>query len=123
MYKKFNNCLTRVTKAAKRMHYIKQFEDCKYDQLKSWKIIRELVYIRNLKITTLFTLLNINNQEIYDPYTITEAFNEFFCSIADKVQQTLTKPASEFHYKTYLTRPVLPLIYLDPPIPHEIYYS
>ena len=44
IYKKYSNCLTRVKKAAKRMHYIKQFENCKYDQLKTWKIIRELVY-------------------------------------------------------------------------------
>ena len=35
--------------------------------------------------------------------------------LTDKVQQTLTDPASEFRYKTYLTRPVLPTIYLDPP--------
>ena len=56
-----------------------------------------------------------------DPYTVTEAFNEFFCSVANKVQQTLTKPVIEFHYKTYLTTPVLSIIYLDLPTPHEIY--
>ena len=37
------------------------------------------------------------------------------------VQQTLTEPVSEFHYKTFLTRPELPSIYLDPPSPYEIY--
>ena len=33
----------------------------------------------------------------------------------------MTNSVSEFHYKTYLTSPVLPSIYLDPPIPHEIF--
>ena len=55
-----------------------------------------------------FTLLNINNQEIDDPYTTIEAFNEFFCSFADKIQQTLTKPVSEFHYKPTQPDPYCP---------------
>ena len=103
------------------MHYIKQFEDCKYDQFKTWKIIREHVYTSKTKNNHYFPSLNFNNQEIDDPYTVTEAFNEFFCSVANKVQQTLTKPVIEFHYKTYLTTLVLSIIYLDLPTPHEIY--
>ena len=67
------------------MHYIKQFENCKYDQLKTWKIIRELVYISKPKENDSFTALNVNNQEIDDPCTISEAFNEFFCGVADKI--------------------------------------
>ena len=121
IYKKYSNCLMRVKKAAKRMHYIKQFEKCKYNQLKPWKIIRELVYTSKPKKNDSFASLNVNNQEIDDPYTISEAFNEFFCSVADKIQQTLTNPVSEFYYKTYLISPVLPSIYLDPPTPHGIY--
>ena len=103
------------------MHYIKQFENCKYDQPKTWKIIRELAYTLKPNENDSFTLLNISNQEIDDPYTISEAFNEFFCSVADKIQQTLTNPVSKLHYKTYLTSPVLPSIYVDPPTPDEIY--
>ena len=103
------------------MHCIKRFENCKYDLLKSWKIIRELVYTSNPKENNSFTSLNISNQEIGDSYTISEAFTDFFCSVADKIQQTLTYPVSEFHYKTCLTSLVLPSIYLDPPTPHEIY--
>ena len=121
IYKKYSNCLTRVKKAAKRMHYIKQFENCKYDQLKTWKIIRELVYTSKLKKNDSFALLNVNNREIDDAYAISEAFNEFFCSVADKIQQTSTNPVSEFHYKTFLTSPILPSIYLDPPTPRETY--
>ena len=37
------------------------------------------------------------------------------------IQQSLTNPVSKFDYKTYLTSPVLPFIYLDPPTPQEIY--
>ena len=121
IYKRYSSCLMRVKKAAKRMHYIKQFENCKYNQLKTWKIIRELAYTSKPKKNDSFASLNVNNQEIDDPYTISEAFNEFFCSVADKIQQTLTNPVSEFYYKTYLISPVLPSIYLDPPTPHEIY--
>ena len=67
------------------MQYIKQIENCTYDQLKTWKIIRELVYTWKSKENDSFTLLNINNQEIDDPCTRSEAFNEFFCSVADKI--------------------------------------
>ena len=63
------------------MHYIKQFENCKYDQLKTWKIIRELVYTLKLKKNDSFALLNVNNREIDDPYAISEAFNEFFVAL------------------------------------------
>ena len=55
------------------MHYIKRFENCKYDQLfKTWKIITELKYASKPKENDSFTSLNINNQEIDDPYTISE---------------------------------------------------
>ena len=82
------------------MHYIKRFENCWYDQLKTSKIIRELVYTSKPKENDSFTSLNVNNQELDDPYTTWEAFNEFFCGVTDKIQQTLTNPVSEFHYKT-----------------------
>ena len=52
------------------MHYIKQFDNCKYDQLKTWKIIKELVYTSKPKKNDSFTLLNVNNREIDDPYSI-----------------------------------------------------
>ena len=42
-------------------------------------------------------------------------------SAADEGQQTLTKHISEFHNNTYITRPLLPSIYFDPPTSHEIY--
>ena len=70
------------------MHCIKKFEGCNYDVLNAWKIIRELVYTSKSKENLSFTSLNINNQEIDDPYCTTKAFNEFFCCDADKVQLT-----------------------------------
>ena len=70
IYKRYSNCLTKVKKAAKRKHYIKQFENCKYDQLKTWKIITELVYTLKSKENDSFTLLNINNQVIVNSYTL-----------------------------------------------------
>ena len=63
------------------MHYFKQFENCKYNQLKTWKIIKELVYTSKPKENDSFTSLNINNQEIDDLYTISEAFNDFFVAL------------------------------------------
>ena len=59
----------------------------------------ELVYTSKSKDNYSFTLLNINNQEIQDPNTKTEAFNEFFCGVADNVQQILTKPSANFIVK------------------------
>ena len=63
------------------MHYIKLVKNCKYDRLKTWKIIRELVYTSKPKENDLFIALDINNQEVDDPYTISEAFNEFFVAL------------------------------------------
>ena len=63
------------------MHYIKQFENCKYDQLKTWKIIRELVYTSKPKNNDSFTLLNVNNQEIDDFTLYQKHLTNFFVAL------------------------------------------
>ena len=50
IYKKYSNCLTRIKKAAKKC--IKQFENCKCDRLKTWKLLESSYILRNLKKTT-----------------------------------------------------------------------
>ena len=117
------NRLTRLKKQQKEYIILNNLKIAKIYQSKTWKIIRELVYIlRNLKKMTrlLRSISTIKKLTILILYQ--KNLTNFSVAMLTRFNKpSLTNSIGEFHHKTYLTRSVLPSIHLDQPTPHEFY--
>ena len=90
-FKSYQTTLRNLIKTAKKSFTHNQFEKCKEDRKKTWKIINELRGKSNKKLKPLFT---INNKKITNRRIIANKFNEYFVSIAKKLNSEMISDVS-----------------------------
>ena len=81
-YRTYNKLLKKTIKYAKSKFYSKKFVDCKGDMKKTWSVINKIRGKNRREIKPLFV---IDNQKITDRRIIANKFNEYFTSIAEKM--------------------------------------
>ena len=85
-YKDFSKKLKHLIAAAKRMHYFNKFQAVQGDCKKTWQLINEIRGKQKTKIKPSFI---INGELNEDRRKIANGFNQFFTSIASKLNACL----------------------------------
>lgn len=83
-FKALKNEITHLTRSGKKEYYKKYFAENKDNLQKIWKGIKEIINIKS-KNFNYPTCLQDGDVNITDPITISNSFNEYFTSIADKI--------------------------------------
>ena len=118
MFRSYRNALNKLIRAAKVQYFKRKVNEVKSDAKKLWDVL--LIIIRKKKKTEkLPTHFQFGSTQINDPDLIAEKFNDFFCSIAPKLDADI--PQSNIDPTTYLSNisPSSPF-HFQPTSPHEV---
>ena len=99
-YKKYRNLLSTLLKKSKQIYYTKYFESNWNNIRNTWKGIKTIISIKNIT-TTIPHSIEFNNRTITDPTTMSNVFNNYFTSIAEKTKSNIK--FSPKHYTDYLS--------------------
>ena len=86
-YKNYRRCLSKIIKHAKSKHYHIKIENHKGDPKKTWEVINQ---VRGKNKRTMKPQFVINNERILNRRAIANAFNEYFSSIASKLNDNMS---------------------------------
>ena len=116
-FKNYRNILSNLTKKSEENYYKEYFQENKNNLVKVWQGIKEMILIK--KHNTLQTaFLKINDRLTTNNKKISEEFNIFFGTIAQKTDQKT--PKSNKHFSNYLKNKNLSSILLQPVTQKEI---
>ena len=88
-YKRYRNSIIHLLKISKRSYYENFFNINIKNTKRIWKGINDLIFKSKTKDTNIS--LKINNTLIKDESKVAEAFNEYFSSIAQNLQDKIPK--------------------------------
>ena len=114
--KKYRNLLSTLPKESKQIYYTKYFES-NWNNRNTWKGIKTIISIKNIT-TTIPHSIEFNNRTITDPTTMSNAFNNYFTSIAEKTKSNIK--FSPKHYTDYLSSTNTNTFFLTPTDKNEI---
>ena len=97
------NQIVAIIRKSKTLHYQKYFTENAKDIRKTWSGIENIINFRTM-IEGQPTSMIIENKLKTDHTKIAEGFNNFFSSIAEKLQQNLTFGNNNF--SKYLNEPL-----------------
>ena len=116
-YKKYRNLLSTLMKESKQIYYAKYFESNWNNIRNTWKGIKTIISIKNIT-TTIPHSIEFNNRTITDPTTMSNVFNNYFTSIAEKTKSNIK--FSPKHYTDYLSSTNTNTFFLTPTDKNEI---
>ena len=94
----FNKC----KKAAKKLHFSKQFELHKTNLKKTWSLIRDVIGSRAKKRENLPNFFKDNQDVLNNPLDIADGFNKFFAGIGPQLAEAI-QPSSR-SFESYMTQ-------------------
>lgn len=96
-YKAYRNLYNKLLKICKKNYLENKLSENQNDPKKTWKILNEALK-RKAAAHDKIDIINIDNQEIINPKTIANSFNDFFSSvginIASKIPNSSSTPES-----------------------------
>ncbi|XP_057295684.1 uncharacterized protein LOC130624132 [Hydractinia symbiolongicarpus] len=110
-FKKYRNKLVTLCRISKSNFYKQFFIKNKNNSKAIWDGVRSIISLRSAKSPTP-SCLNINNNLTTDALTISNSFNSYFSSIADKLRKSI--PPSFKHFSSYLKNPTANSIFFRP---------
>ena len=90
-YQTYNKHLKKLIKLAKSLYYSKKFEGCSGNMKKTWSLINEIRGKNKKEIKPLF---KVGNQKVVDRRIIANKFNEYFVTLAQNMNNTVTDEIS-----------------------------
>ena len=87
-YRSYNKHLKKLIKHAKYSYYFKKFENCNGNMKKTWNLINEIRGKCKKEIKPLFKLGS--NRKITNFKTIANKFNEYYASLAESMNNSVT---------------------------------
>ena len=123
-FKSYRKYLKKVIKLAKKNFYCKKFNSVQGDLKKTWGLINDLrgKFKKNIKASFV-----INGQLVEDRRQISNEFNDFFVSVAKKLNVKICSSTlngngsrSNDNFKAYLSNRVQKSIFLSPTSPSEL---
>ena len=102
-YKTLRNRIVSDIRKSKKEHYQKYFTDSANDIRKTWSGIKNIINIRT-SVKNQSTSILVDKEMVTDPTKIAEGFNDYFSSIAQKLQQNLSVRGHDF--TKYLSEPL-----------------
>ena len=96
LYKAYKNQITNLSRRSKESYFKNLFEENKKNSFKIWQGIKQLI---NLKSKSRFTPTCLKTKEtlITDKTKVANEFNNFFNSIASKIDDKIVKTNTHFH--------------------------
>ena len=116
-FKTYRNLIITLIKKSKRTHYKSFFDNNKKNIINTWKGIKSIINI-NSTTNNQPTCLNVNGKTITNSTEIANSFNNFFSTIAQKIENKLI-PTHKTH-NDYLISPNMKSIFLAPTTEQEI---
>ena len=121
-FKGYRKYLKKVIKLAKKNFYCKKFNSVQGDLKKTWGLINELRGKVRQSIKASFV---IDGELVEDRRKISNEFNNFFASVAKKLNvktcsSTLNGGSSSNDFRLYLNNRVQKSIFLSPTSPNEL---
>jgi hypothetical protein len=83
-FKNYRNLYNKLIRAAKKLHYDKQFVKYQSNLKKTWSLIHEVIKKSSNKSDGINEIL-INNAIVNDPLLMANKFNDFFVSVASGI--------------------------------------
>ena len=98
--KQSRNQINNKIKEVKRNYFTNNLDLHKGDMKKTWQLINE-ISSKNTGKTNRVSELNFNSQEITEPVSIAESFNNYFSSVGDNLAATIPTPDHDpgFYFK------------------------
>ena len=75
-------------KASKQIYYTKYFESNWNNIKNTWKGVKIIISIKNIR-TTILHSIEFSNRTITDPTTMSNVFNSYFTSTAEKTKSNI----------------------------------
>jgi hypothetical protein len=100
-FKTLKNEITYLTRISKKEHYQQYFTDNKNNLQKMWKGIKDIINIKS-KNYDHPTCLVVGDNTITNPTGITNTFNDYFTSVADKILSKRTYNGTK-SFRDFLT--------------------
>ena len=101
-YKQYCKILKRCIERSKQNYYQTLFSNIQNDTKKVWKSINEIVTIKS-KTSESPTLITVDNNNITDPKTMANHFNNFFRNVGPNLAQKI--PLTRTHFTEFLGIP------------------
>lgn len=116
-YKRYRNRIVSLCRQSNRNFYRRYFKDNLDNISNVWKGVRSIISLKhNDKFVP--TSLNINGSVSSNPGQISNEFNNFFSSIADKIRSKI--PFANKHFSSFLGNPIPSSIFLNPVSSQEV---
>ena len=119
-YLKYKKWVEKMVYIAKRKYYNGLIAKHSSDAKKQWKVINNIIN-RNKSKSRITKLKLDDNREITNNKEIAEVFNEYFCSIAEKLKATIDNPLIPAHLATSNSSATENCIILEPCSGNEIF--
>lgn len=110
-YKLYRNLLVSLCRTSKETYYQNFFEEQKHNHKKTWDGINSLINNKCSK-ATLPKTFRINNKPVSDLNIISNQFNDFYGSIAQKTKSAI--PKTNRNFQDTLISPCMNSIFLAP---------
>ena len=88
-YKSYQNILSTLLKDSKQQYFIDFFKSNNSDIKKIWKGVKSIISMKNKSNNDSPTLIIHEGNFIADPLSIANVFNDFFSTVAQKVQSKI----------------------------------
>ena len=98
-FKLYNKVYNKLRRAAKKLHYDKQFQDFAKNSKQTWSVIREILGTKKQK-DQIPDFFRDNGEMISEYLDIANGFNSFFAGIGPKLASEIGN--SNIDYKTFL---------------------
>ena len=98
-YRHLRNKIVALTKASKKLHYQKYFQENSKNIKKTWAGIKQIINIRQCNKSQPSAIL-IDNEINSDPESIANSFNNYFANVGSKMQEKINDSGTDF--KSYL---------------------
>ena len=112
LFKTYTNKLTKIKARSKSLFYKNELSKNKNDPKKVWNIIRTLLPPNKKSPHNI-------NQEIVSKSDIAEKFNDFFCTIGEKLANKISTQNPR-NFKCFMKHRISTSIFLEPPNLYEI---
>ena len=116
-FKRYSNKLTKLKTLSKKMYFQNELSKCKQNPRKTWEIIKST--LPNSFCCHFPNSIKINDTTTENPTTISNEFNNYFCSFGLKLANNISGKTKKKPYE-FLNKKILYFIYLEPPSVNEI---
>ena len=103
-YKIYRNSITSLLRLSKKLYYQNFFYVNSKNSKKTWEGINEIIHKKKSNSDSNI-ILNVNNKKITDSTSISDEFNLFFTTIAEKIQNEIPKTGNFEKYINKIKSP------------------